>query len=149
MTVNELREKVRKWDAENLNNEAVANAKYTSILAQIEFHAVNEWKNYVPTEHSDYKSNYMERLAGWIGNVTPEEEQKLLLEYALQISYFSHNDFISLYHTALNREVFHWMASEVGARLDSQGGQGFHEQVFKEIHGHTWFCPITDSMDYQ
>ena len=147
MTINELREKIQQWDSENLNNEALASAKYTSLLAQIEYHAVNEWNTYVPTKHMDYKSNYLERLAGWIGNVTSEKDQKLLLEYALQISYFSHDDFISLYHTALNREVFHWIAHEVGARLDLHGAQGFNDQVYREIHDHTWFCPITDSLD--
>ncbi len=147
MTVEELRAKVREWDSQNVNNEAIADAKYTSILDQIEYHAVNEWRRYIPAEHTDFNSNYIERLAAWIGNLTSEVDQKLLLEYALHISFFSHDDFVALYQTALNREISNWIAVQVGAELNHLGGQGFHDLVYQQIHSQTWYCPVTDSMD--
>ncbi len=147
MLIDELREKVREWDSQNTDNIAIADAKYTSILSQIEYHAANEWKVYVPAEHPDFSSNYMDRLAAWIGNLTSEDDQKLLLEYALYISFFSHEDFIALYRTAFNREILQWVASQIKATLDKEGWQKFHEFVYTKTHRHTWFCPVTDSMD--
>lgn len=147
MTIEELRVRVRKWDSQNLDDEAIADAKYTSILDQIEYHAANEWKVYLPAEHTDSNSNYMERLVAWIGNLASEADQKLLLEYALHISFFSHDDFVALYRTALNREISSWIASQVGASLEVHGGQGFHDFVNQQVHLQTWYCPVTDSMD--
>ena len=148
MRVDELREKVRQWDSQCVAGEAIAPAKYTSILNQIEYHAENGWKVYLPSSHHpDFNSNYMERLAAWVGNLTSTADQQLLLEYALHISFFSHDDFVAFYHTALSREVSAWIVSQIGARLEPQGGKGFHQQVYQQIHHHTWFCPVTDSMD--
>ncbi len=125
MTLEELRENVRRWDSTNYDNEAIAAAKYTSISIQIEHHAENEWKVYLPAEHPDSNTNYMERLARWVGNVKKEEEQKLLLEYALHISFFSHGDFLALYRTALHRVVYPWLMVQAGLKLDDQGQRGF------------------------
>jgi hypothetical protein len=147
MTVEELRKLVRKWDFEE-TGEASAKSEYGFILDQLEYHASKEWSNYSPTdEHSDFSSNYTERLAAWVGNVSQEVEQQLLLKYALHISFFSHRDFIALYRTAMNREISRWVASEIGARLEPAGAQGYHEMIHQEIQRHTWFCPVTDSMN--
>ncbi|MCL5237159.1 MAG: hypothetical protein M1353_04845 [Nitrospirae bacterium] len=146
MTLDELRDKVRKWDFQSTGS-ADYTAHYSTILDQLDYHAVRDWRVYLPAEHPDFHSNYMERLAAWIGNLTDEAEQKLFLEYALYISFFSHDDFVALYRTALDREIKRWVAIQVGARLESHGGQALHELVHREIHNHTWFCPVTDSMD--
>ncbi len=146
MTLDELRTKVRDWDLQH-TGDAVAKSKYGMILDQLEYHATNEWRVYLPAEHPDFNPSYMERLAAWVGNVSSEEDEKLLLEYALFISFFSHDDFIALYRTAMDREICRWVASQVGARLESHGWQSFQGLVSQEIHRHTWFCPITDSMD--
>lgn len=147
MTLEELRAKVREWDAQNPSNKQIADAKYDLILNQIEYHAKKEWSVYLPAEHPDFNANYMDRLAEWIGNSPSEGDQKLLLEYALEISFFSHDDFLALYRTALNRNVFHWVASQINIKLDQNGGLAFHDEILAQIHQHTWFCPITDSMD--
>jgi hypothetical protein len=146
MTLEELREKVRQWDLRNTGS-ADDTAYYSTILAQLDYHATREWRVYLPAENPVFHQNYMERLAKWIGNLSNEADQKLLLEYALYISFFSHDDFLALYLTALNREVTRWVASLIGARLEPHGGEKLHDQVHKQIHHHTWFCPVTDSMD--
>lgn len=148
MRVDELRDKVGKWDSQIIDGNPVADAKYTSLLNQVDYHAANEWRVYLPAEHPDFNSDYMVRLAVWIGNLASETDQKLLLEYALHISFFSHDDFVALYRTALNREVTRWVATQTVTRLDQHGGvQAFQNVVHNEIHQHTWFCPVTDSMD--
>ena len=147
MTLDELREKVRKWDLQNTGS-ADDTAYYRTILNHLDYHVAREWRVYLPAaEHPEFHPRYMERLATWVGNLTDETDQKLLLEYALHISFFSHDDFIALYSTALNREVTRWVAALIGARLQPYSGHSLHDLIHRQIHHHTWFCPVTDSMD--
>ena len=146
MTVEELRTLVRKWDFE-MTGDASAKSEYGFILDQLDYHATKEWRVYLPAENPVFNPSYIERLAAWIGNVTVEADQKLLLKYAARISFFSHDDFAALYRTAMDREISRWVASQIPARLEPHGWQSFHELIEREIHRHTWFCPITDSMD--
>lgn len=146
MTLEELQAKVRAWDLQD-SSSAAAKSKYGIILDHLFYHSSKEWRVYLPAAHPDFNSSYMERLAAWIGNVDSEDEQKLLLEYALFISFFSHDDFAALYRTAMDREISRWVAAQVGARLEPSGGLTFDKLVRDEINHHTWFCPITDSMD--
>lgn len=146
MTVEALRKLVRKWDFEK-TRDASAKSEYGFILDQLDHHATKEWRVYLPAEHPDFNPSYIERLAAWIGNVTVETDQKLLLKYAARISFFSHDDFVALYRTAMDREISRWVASQISARLEPHGGQSFHDLIEREIHQHTWFCPVTDSMD--
>ena len=146
MTLEELLKKVREWDLKH-TGDASAKSKYGIILDQLNFHATKEWRVYLPAEHPDFNPSYMERLAAWVGNAPTEEDQKLLLEYALYISFFSHEDFAALYRTAMDREVKRWVAQQISARLEPNGGKSFHDLVHQHIHNQTWFCPITDSMD--
>lgn len=145
MTLLQLREKVRNWDLQY--SGTTEPSKYGSILKQLDFHATREWRMYLPAENPDFNASYMERLAAWIGNVKSDNEQKLLLEYALFISFFSHDDFAALYRTAMDREISRWVAMQIGAKLEPGGPQAFSNLVRREIEYHTWFCPITDSMD--
>lgn len=146
MTLAELNAKVRKWDLKSAG-DSVATSHYGRILDQLYYHAKKEWRVYIPAEHPDYNQNYLDRLAAWVGNVTDEAEQQLLLEYALYISFFSHDDFIAMYRTAMDREIMRWVAMQVSVRLENGNGALFHEKVHQQVYSHTWFCPVTDSMD--
>lgn len=145
MTLEGLNHKVREWDLRG--GSLVAGSKFSTIFDQLNYHSKNEWRDYVPAMHSNFTQSYMERLAAWIGNVSSEADQMLLFEYASCISFFSHADFQALYRTAMHREIYRWVAVQIGARLETLGSQAFHENVHKQINEHTWFCPITDSMD--
>lgn len=145
MTLEELRAKVREWDSKDIGS-TVATAYYQTILNELDYHATREWRVYLPAQHPDCNANYMERLASWIGNLSDEKDQKLFLEYALRISFFSHDDFVALYRTALDREVSRWIAGRLGLTFQT-GIQAFQDAVRAQIHRHTWFCPVTDSMD--
>jgi len=148
MTVEELRKLIRKWDSEKTGDDsASAKSEYGIIFDQLEHHATKEWRVYLPAEHPDFNPSYIERLAAWIGNVAAETDQKLMLKYAARISFFSHDDFAALYRTAMDRDISRWVAMQISARLEPRGWQSFHTLVDREIHQHTWFCPITDSMD--
>jgi len=144
MTASELRNLVRIWDLSVVEDTGIADSKYGRILNQLDYHANREWSVYLPALHPDYDNSYIARLANWIGNISDESDQKLLLEYALYISFISHNDFLSLYSTALNREIMPWITSLRNIRLDCPN---FHDEVRLQIHDHTWYCPISDSMD--
>lgn len=146
MTLEELFEKVREWDLQG-STSAEADSHFSNIINQLYFHAEKEWRVYLPATHTEFHPSYMERLAAWIGNLTNETDQKTLLEYAGYISFFSHDDFVALYRTALDREVVPWIVSQIGARLEPDGNQALADLVHREIHCHTWFCPVTDSMD--
>lgn len=146
MDIEQLREKVRIWDSKIENGAAIADSKYGNLLAQIDYFAQTEWKVYLPAEHPDFNPSYLDRLASWIGNVSDEQDQKLLLEYALYISFFSHADFNALYRTAFEREITRWVAQQAGIKFYSTVGD-FQQRLQMELHKKTWFCPVTDSMD--
>jgi hypothetical protein len=146
MRLENLYAKVREWDFQ-FTGDAAAKSKFGIILDQLYYHATNEWRVYLPAEHPDFNASYMERLASWVGNVTSETDQKLLLEYALFISFFSHADFAALYRSAMDREITRWVAGQIGARLDPLGGKVFQDLLRAQIHHQTWFCPVTDSLD--
>jgi len=146
MTLEQLNAKVRDWDLQHTGS-AQAKSKYGIMLDHLYYHASREWRVYLPAEHPDYNNNYMERLSAWIGNAQTENDQKLLLEYATYISFISHDDFAALYRTAMDREVYRWIAEQVGAKFDTGGGRQFNSIIRNEIQLHTLFCPITDSLD--
>lgn len=147
MTVEELLSKVRDWDLSGSDSVSTADAKYQSIIDLLTYHAKNEWRDYVPAMHPSFTQDYMERLAAWVGNIDNDREQRLMLEYASYISFFSHLDFQALYRTAMEREVYRWIAEQVGLKLQPDGIKGFQERLSEELRDHTWFCPVTDSMD--
>ena len=147
MTIEELRAKVREWDLHASPGSAIADAHYSYILNQLEHHAAREWRVYLPAEHPDFNPNYLDRLAQWVGNASGEADQKLLLEYALYISFFSHDDFCALYRVAFDREITRWAAQQIGASLNGGGLQPFGRTVRQHLFQQTWFCPVTDSMD--
>lgn len=147
MRIEELRDKVREWDLRNSEGAAIAEAKYSFILNQIEHYAARDWKVYLPAEYSEFAPNYLDRLAHWVGNLSCEVDQQLLLEYASYISFFCHDDFSALYRTAYNGEILRWIAQQVGATFDPGGSEGFATNVRWHADHQTWFCPVTDSMD--
>lgn len=146
MRIEELRDKVREWDLKNDLGVAVATAKFSFILNQIEHYAARDWKVYLPAEYPTFNPNYLDRLARWIGNLTSEVDQQLLFEYASYISFFCHDDFSALYRTAFNREILRWVAQQVGSTFDPGGSNDFDRIVSEQAHNRTWFCPVTDSM---
>jgi hypothetical protein len=144
MRINALRNAVGEWDAGYIDDDIELTSKYLEILNRLEFLGKYEWSNYVPAESAVFEISFLDRLASWIGNVDSTEDQKLLLEYAQRISFFSHQDFISLYRAAYCGPITRWVITQAGLRFDDPH---FSIKLEKELKRHTWYCPITDSMD--
>jgi hypothetical protein len=147
VNIEELRAKVRTWDLYHVPTSSLAESKYSFILERLEHHATRDWKTYLPAEHPAFKPSYLDRLACWIGSIDREEDQKLLLEYASYISFFSHDDFIALYQTAFNEVIMQWIAQSINISFGAGGAKEIDAIVNHHARYKTWFCPVTDSMD--
>ncbi len=144
MTLAELRQLVVEWDLHNAIEGIDEASKFESMLDRLEWFGEHEWAEYLPAQHPTHSSQYMNRLAEWIGNVEAEKDRKLLLEYAMSVAFFSHADFCSLYQTALLGPITRWVVEHEGLSLDDSD---FQMRLHEELHHCTWYCPITDSMD--
>ena len=144
LTVAGLRQLVAKWDRTNPDDDPAAAAKFGVILDRLEWFGANHWSEYLPANHPKYSAQYLTRLAEWVGNVANEEDQKLLLEYALHIAFFSHADLCTLYRTAFSGPISRWVIAQEKLTLDDPS---FQSRLADELHHRTWYCPITDSMD--
>lgn len=143
MTLSELQEKIIKWDRHHTGPPA--EAKYSIIFDQLSYHASHGWETYLPTDGCAFSSDYMERLAAWIGNADNDADQKLMLEYASYISFFCNKDFNALYQTAYHREAAPWIAQQMG--IDLLGGlDSYNARLQNALKWETWYCPVTDSM---
>ncbi len=143
MKVKELLEIIGNWDATSSVEDPTATSKYSEILKRLRFLGEEEWANYLPAQSPRFSKDFVTRLAAWVGNVKATADRKLLLEYAEQLCFFSHEDFQALYLSAFNGPITRWVIQTAKLRFDSPG---FAEQLNTELHDHTWYCPITDSM---
>ena len=143
LTVAGLRQLVEKWDRTNPDDDPAAAAKFEMILDRLEWFGANHWAEYDPANHPEHSAQYLTRLAEWVGNVANEEDQKLLLEYALHIAFFSRADLCALYRTAFSGPISRWVIAQEKLTLDDPG---FQSRLADELHHRTWYCPVTDSM---
>jgi len=144
MKINQLQELVGIWDATSSEEDVGKTSQYTAILEHLKFLGMGEWANYLPAHSPRFSSDFMVRLAAWIGNVEDATDRQLLLEYACRISFFSHDDVTALYRAAFNGPITRWVIEKAQLRFDSPD---FSERLGSELHKRTWYCPITDSMD--
>lgn len=143
MTFKELLETVRNWDGSSTDEDPQNSSKYSNILDHLQFLGGGEWKNYIPANSPQFSKNFMARLAAWIGSIDKEADQKLLLEYAERLSFFSHEDFQALYLSAFNGPITRWVIQQANLKFYSPC---FSEELKSELYQQTWYCPITDSM---
>lgn len=88
MKLADLVQAVKQWDLSNTDDRVDAAGKFDSatgrfesILNRLEWFGKNEWNHYLPAENADHSTQYMVRLAEWIGNADTDEDRQLLLEY--------------------------------------------------------------------
>lgn len=151
MTLADLIQTVKQWDLSNTDDRVdafgrfdSATGRFESILNRLEWFGKNEWNRYLPAENGDRSTQYMVRLAEWIGNVETDEERQLLLEYALHVAFFSHEDLCALYRTAFSGVITRWVIEQEKLSFDDTD---FQTRLAEELHQRTWYCPVTDSMD--
>ena len=142
---------VKQWDLSNTDDRVdafghfdSATGRFESILNRLEWFGKNEWNRYLPAENANCSTQYMVRLAEWIGNVDTDKDRQLLLEYALHVAFFSHEDLCALYRTAFSGVITRWVIEQEKLSFDDAD---FQARLAEELYQRTWYCPVTDSMD--
>ncbi len=151
MNLEKLIQAVKEWDLNSTDDrfDAVggfdsAAGRFESMLDRLKWFGENEWRRYVPAENPGYSTQYMVRLGEWLENVDTDAERQLLLEYALHVAFFSHEDLCALYRTAFSGVITRWVIEQEELSLDDSD---FQWRLAEELHQRTWYCPVTDSMD--
>ena len=144
MTITELRQLVIQWDLHASVEQMETTSQYQAMLDRLDWFGSTEWARYLPAHDPKHSGNYLFRLAQWLGNVSSDDDRKLLLEFALRVGFLSHADLCSLYHTAVSGPIRRWIVELERLSLDDPD---FATKLEQEVHQRTWYCPITDSMD--
>ena len=135
-----LAELITRWDLEG--HKPHKDPHYNDIHKRLSFYEEMHYSQYVPTigsHHPDFES----RLENWIENLADEAEKRTLLELAPRILFFSQSDFAKLHEVAMRGPITRWIIDELGLMF---GEPDFDNKLAVEIYSHTWFCPISDSM---
>jgi hypothetical protein len=135
-----LSELVRRWDLADL--KATNGDLYNQIHERLIFLQRHLYDQYVPTmgpEHPDYET----RLERWLDNIGDEDGKRLLFEFAPNITFFTKEDMIKLHQAAFRGPIVRWLIDLLGLALDAPD---LDTKLQEELNSHTWYCPITDSM---
>jgi hypothetical protein len=137
---NSISELVNRWDLAGFT--AMNGDHYNQLHQKIVFLQKHLYDQYVPAkgpEHLDYQT----RLEQWLENTTDDSDKRLLFELAPNLTFFTREDFIKLYQAALRGPIARWLIDILNVTLDSPD---LDNKLQEQIHEHTWYCPITDSM---
>lgn len=119
-------------------------SRLSHICEDLFFLDRTKFSPYVPTLYSQHPSAFLERFFRWLNNPGLTSDQKRdLFEFAHHIAFFSFDDFATLFQNAFSGPISRWCMSQANIRLKLPNWQ---DQLDKERHKHTWFCPITDSL---
>jgi len=136
-----IAEVVGRWDSEK-HSPLERDLLFSEILLRLEFLERTHYHQYVPTlgpQHQEFEK----RLEKWLDNVSDEADRRLLFEYVPHITFFTREDFLQLHQAALRGPITRWIIDELDLQLDDPD---LDDKINTEIHRHTWFCPISDSM---
>jgi hypothetical protein len=131
---------VSRWDLEG--HSSTTGEQFNQIHARLVFFQQTHYYQYIPTlgtGHPDFEA----RLGQWLDNLTSESDKRLLFEVIPHITFFTREDFIKLHQVARDGPIARWIIDILKLQLDDPN---LTENVDREIHEHTWFCPISDSM---
>jgi broad specificity phosphatase PhoE len=135
-----IAETARKWDLNGHSTQI--GLTFNQIHERLEFFDKHQYKQYLPTQGSNF-ADYEARLEKWLDNVVGEQDKQLLFQLALEIIFFTKEDFTKLYQAALRGPITRWLMDIKGYNLTTAD---LNQKLDHEIHRSTWFCPITDSM---
>lgn len=130
---------VARWDTMGMRTSRYET--FNELHARLDFFR-SHFAQYLPALGSD-SMDYEGRLEQWLANVTDEDHKRALLELAAEIVFFTREDFLKLYQSAVAGPVTKWVIDEL--KLDL-ADPGLSAKIQTEIHDHTWFCSLTDSM---
>lgn len=133
---------VTEWDLSGV--EPINGGTFNLIYEKLDFFNKRHYHEYVPCSGPEHPE-FMIRLSKWINNVgeTEEAKKRLLFEFAPQLLFFGKQEFISLYQTAFHGPITKWIIDELNLYLNDPE---IDSKIATELHHHTWYCPITDSM---
>lgn len=115
---------------------------YNLLYEAIDFMRKHHYQQYVPTLGAESK-DFHSRLTDWLNSVVDESDQRTMFELIPHLIFFGRDEFVKLHQAALNGPITRWVIDELGLRLDDPN---LDSVVELELHQHTWYCPVTDSM---
>ena len=115
---------------------------FNRVYEKIEFFSETQYHEYVPCLGPE-NFEFMVRLGRWIGNVSNVGDKQILCEFVPRIPFFGRAEFTELYQAAFRGPITRWVIDELNLFLNDPG---LEDQIANELHHHTWYCPITDSM---
>lgn len=113
---------------------------FDRIHEEIEYLCRRLYVEYTPT--SGPHPRFEQRLATWLRGVPDDKTKRLLFEMVPHISFFSKEQYHSLYRSAYQNEIAAWVIDESDISLDDSDAL----QRLNTALDETWFCPLTDSM---
>lgn len=134
-----------KWDR-TVDNGPLERERYddfTTIFRTVEFLDEKLYRQYDPTRSPAY-GNYLTRLRDWLANIGDEDAQRILFEFAPRLTFLGKEEFVALHQTTFNGPIARWILDLLNIRLDDPD---LNDNLSRELHQRTWYCPVTDSMD--
>jgi len=128
----------RNWDSAGVRPKT--SDSFNSIYERLEFLNKRHYSQYLPT---DQAPDFLTRFSRWLENVTGDKERRALFELAPQLIFFGVDEFTKLYQAAFHGPITRWIVDELSLRFDDHQ---LSQTLRSELGGHTWYCPITDSM---
>lgn len=133
-------QRAMRWDEENY--KPCTAVSYDQLHQQLRFRAVRQFHEYIPTTGPDWP-DFEDRLEMWLNNAETEDGQRLFLQLASALVYYSRDDFLVLHRSALRGPISAWVVEQLGLMLDAADTAN---RLQTELHDHTWYCAVSDSM---
>jgi hypothetical protein len=132
---------VEAWDT-SLDAPKTPETTYGEIHKRIIYFYGTHYFQYIPTLSVLYP-DFESRLDKWLGSASDDKHKRILFELLPRLPFFSREDFNKLHQAAFEGPILRWIVDEAGLAFDSPD---FQSQLENEAHRHTWYCPISDSM---
>lgn len=117
---------------------------FEEILQQIEFLSEQAFSRYIPALYSSHSPIFQDRLIRWLNNPGLKERDKLAMLQAIpRLSYFSFDDFLSLYRHAFTGPISRWIWEQSNLSLTNEN---YANMMLEESQEKTWYVSVTDSM---
>lgn len=136
-----LADQIRDWDLSGA--QTTTGELYNQLHERIDFLRRLHYDQYIPTLGPDHITDFESRLEVWIENLISPADRQVLLEIVPDIIFFGRDEFTKLYQAALRGPVTRWIIDELNIGFSDSS---FDDILDREIHQHTWFCSVSDSM---
>jgi len=132
--------RVNRWDLSGA--KTTTDALFNQVHERVFFLQHLHYNQYLPTlgaEQFDFET----RLEKWLDNLPSEQDQQVLLELVPQIIFLGREEFTKMYQAAFRGPITRWVVDRMDVKFTDVNLQ---TKLTQEIHKHTWFCALSDSM---